>query len=244
MKKWQTKSGYTITEVLTLRANVFLLSNGNNNILIDTSMESYRTKLVEHLEKLGIARLDALILTHTHFDHVENAAYVRDKYGAKVIVHKSEAEFLESGNSPLPGGTIRPAKLALELLGKKVQAKVKYEPCQADILVEDVISLNDYGFEARIIHTPGHSAGSISVIIDDQIALAGDTLYGAIPNSAFPPFADDADQLIKSWGKLLESTCEIFIPAHGFQISREVLEKCYKIRKNKSSGHDPKGPTT
>jgi hydroxyacylglutathione hydrolase len=230
MKTWQTKSGYTIRQVLGGRCNVFSLSNGNNKILIDTGWKSSRLHLATGLEELGIYRLDALILTHSHFDHVENAAFVREIYGPKVIVHKSEAEFLESGNSPLPGGTIKPAKLALEWLGEKVQEKVKYEPCKADILVEDEFSLSDYGFEVRIVHTPGHSPGSVSVIIDDEIALAGDTLYGAIPSSAFPPFADDADELIKSWGKLLESRCEIFLPAHGFQISREVLEKCYKHR--------------
>jgi hydroxyacylglutathione hydrolase len=230
MKSWTTKNGHIVTHVLAVRCNVFLISKDNRHILIDTSLTSYRTKLARHLEELGVSQLDALILTHTHFDHAENAAFVREKYKAKVIVHKSEAGYLESGDSPLPGGTIKVTKFLVDHLGEKVQCKVKYEPCEVDIQVEDFLDLSEFGCNARIIHTPGHTAGSMSILVDDEIALVGDILFGDVPNSVFPPFADDVEQLVASWGRLLESKCELFLPAHGFHISRKVLEKCYKKR--------------
>jgi hydroxyacylglutathione hydrolase len=151
-----------------------------------------------------------------------------------VIAHKSEAQYLESGNSPLPDGTISVTKFLIDHWGPKVQSRVKYEPCKVDIQIEDSFDLSEFGYYARIIHTPGHTSGSLSVIVDDEIAIVGDTLFGEVPNSVFPPFADNVQQLITSWGMLLETRCDLFLPAHGFPISRKLLEKCYKKRIDKS----------
>jgi glyoxylase-like metal-dependent hydrolase (beta-lactamase superfamily II) len=51
-------------------------------------------------------------------------------------------------------------------------------------------------------------------------------------NSIFPPFADDTEIMIKSWKKLLETNCKLFLPGHGKGISRELLEKQYSKHKN------------
>jgi glyoxylase-like metal-dependent hydrolase (beta-lactamase superfamily II) len=45
----------------------------------------------------------------------------------------------------------------------------------------------------------------ISIIIDDEIAIVGDAMVGTIPDSIYPPFADDKKLLIKSWKKLLKT---------------------------------------
>jgi hydroxyacylglutathione hydrolase len=234
MKSWTTISGYTINQILDKSCNAYLISNRGRYLLIDTGRKTSRKRLFNHLEKLGAARLDALIMTHTHFDHAGNAAQIREKFQTKVIAHKSEARYLKSGNSPLPGGTISVTKFLIEHLGQQVQSRVKYEPCDVDIQVEDSFDLAEFGCNARIIHTPGHTSGSMSVIVDDEIAVAGDTLFGEVPNSVFPPFADDVEQLIASWAKLLETKCDLFLPAHGFPITRKLLEKCYKKRIDKS----------
>jgi hypothetical protein len=52
-------------------------------------------------------------------------------------------------------------------------------------------------------------------------------MFGIFPNSIYPPFAYNTEQLISSWGKLLESKCVLFLPSHGSQISRKLAEKCY-----------------
>jgi glyoxylase-like metal-dependent hydrolase (beta-lactamase superfamily II) len=158
-KVWNSKSGYSISCILPGRSNVFLLSSGTKNILIDTSPGYKWKKLKARLEALGIKKLDYLILTHTHYDHAENASKIKTEFDAKVI---------------------------------------------------------------------GHSPGSQSVIIDDEICLTGDAMFGIFPGSIFPPFADNEYDMIKSWGKLLHTGCSIFLPSHGTANKVELVKKEYE----------------
>ena len=216
--------------MLAGRSHVFLLSKGGQNILVDTSPSACWRKLDRQLQRLGLDRLDALILTHTHYDHAGNAVRLQEKYEAKVIVHCAEGPFLARGESIIPKGTNFLGRLLIDHLGKKLAPRLTCPPCRPDILVDDVFPLTDYGFNAFIMHTPGHSPGSQSVIVDDEIALVGDAMFGIFPGSAFPPFASDARQLVESWGKLLTTGCRLFLPAHGTANSRQLVLKDYYKR--------------
>lgn len=231
MRKWTTKKGYILTQVMDGACNVFLLSNGVTTILIDTNRKKNRTRLINQLKLLGVEKIDLLVLTHTHYDHAENAAFIQRTFKAKVIVHTSEAGYLQMGDSPLPKGTILPTRLLIDWFGKVLQPRFSYEPCNPDILIDHNYSFSEYGFNVFLLHIPGHSPGMMSLIIDDEIALVGDTMIGAYSNSIFTPFGDDVAQIIESWGTLLETNCRLFIPAHGTANSRELVEKCYRKRK-------------
>jgi hydroxyacylglutathione hydrolase len=231
MRTWTTKSGYLITRVLSGRSNVFLLSDKTKNILIDTSPKFMWGKLLRQLKQLNINRIDYLVLTHTHFDHAENSNKIKEKYNAQVIVHQNEVPFLTTGENILPQGTNPISKTIVRLFAKQFISLAKYEPCQVNLTVDSVFDLADFGFNAFISHTPGHTTGSVSVIIDDEIALVGDTLFGVFPWSVYPPFANDTIKMIESWGKLLETKCKVFIPSHGSAIPRSRVEKDYNRRK-------------
>lgn len=233
MKTRETKNGYKITKVLAGRSNVFLISKGDKNILVDTGPSSCWKKLDRRLRRLGIDCLDALILTHTHYDHAGNAARIQEKYKAKVIVHRFEGPFLARGESIVPHGTNRLGRLLIDGIGKKFAPRLKSPPCRPDVLADDGLSLAEYGFDARIMHTPGHSPGSQSVIVDDGIALVGDAMFGVFFWSVFPPFASDARQMVESWGKLLATGCRLFLPSHGTANSRRLVQKDFTKRKAK-----------
>jgi len=229
-KTWKTKNGYCITAVLSGRTNVFLLSNGEKNILVDTSISLFWKKLDKRLNELNVHHIDYLILTHTHFDHVANTKRIKEKYKALVIVHKDEAEYLASGKNVIPGGTNLFTRTIVRLFGKRFGSMVQHQPCSGDIIIDSTYDLKKIRFNAYIIHTPGHSSGSISIIIDDEIALVGDAMLSIFKRSVLPPFADDVSELIVSWGKLLKTNCSIFIPSHGLECNRELLEKDYHKR--------------
>lgn len=231
MKSWQTKSGYTVARVLSGRSNIFLLSNGNNHILIDTGIKMMGNVLFRRLKRMNITRLDALILTHSHFDHAGNAARIKEKFNVPVIIHQSETKNLLSGEMVAIRGTNRFSQGVVYVLGLFFKHGFRCKPCLYDIPVGEKFDLAPYGFLAFVMHTPGHTVGSVSVIVDDEIALVGDAMFGIFSGSVFPPFAQNPGVMVQSWAKLLETGCSVFLPSHGSANHRNLVEKDYRKRK-------------
>lgn len=230
MKSWETKNGYKIVRMLAGRSNVFLVSHGGKNILVDSGPGSRWKTLDRRLRRLGVGRLDALVLTHAHYDHAGNAARLQEKYEARVIAHIVEGPFLSKGENNAVNGTHALTRLMVAGLGNPFARRARYEPCRPDIQVDPAFDLREFGFKANIPHTPGHTPGSLSVIVDDEIALVGDAMFGIFPWSVFPPYAVDAGDLVRSWGKLLATKCRLFLPAHGSATTRRRVARDYDKR--------------
>jgi hydroxyacylglutathione hydrolase len=230
MKSWSTSDGNRIIQVLSGRSNVFLLTNGHSNILVDTGPQFMWNTLKKRLKKLQINRIGLLILTHSHFDHAANAAKIKERYQAQVIIHQSEAQYLVKGDNIQPTGTNPFTKFLVRIFAEKFKSFALYQPCQYDFAVDNYFDLSNFGFNAYLMHTAGHTSGSISLIIDNEIALVGDTMFGIFKGTIFPPFASDISQMINSWGKLLNTDCKLFIPSHGSGNLRSLVEKDFKKR--------------
>jgi glyoxylase-like metal-dependent hydrolase (beta-lactamase superfamily II) len=82
---------------------------------------------------------------------------------------------------------------------------------------------------------PGHSPGSLCVIVGGKDAIVGDTLFGISRRTAFPPFADDVDELLRSWERLIETGCQSFLPGHGGVISIQMLRESYEKAQSRQS---------
>jgi glyoxylase-like metal-dependent hydrolase (beta-lactamase superfamily II) len=228
MKTWVTSSGYRITRIIFGSSNVYLLSNGTTRLLVDTGAAGDGKKLLKRLGQAG--RPDAVIMTHTHFDHAGNAGMLKQKFSPVFIVQGKEKDFLESGDSPIPQGTTRLTRLIRSIGPERVRQWFHVAGVKADIVFDERYDLSPFGFQAYVLHTPGHSAGSSCVIVDNEIALAGDALGGFVPGSVFPIWGDDAAGMIHSWKKILDAGCHTFHPSHGFPVSREMLEKEFVTR--------------
>lgn len=226
MVKWKTKSGYIIYRVLSKRCNTYLLTNGDNKILIDTSINREWNSLLKKIDNIinDEKKLETLILTHVHFDHVMNAKKLKTKYNLKIIVHKDEAEFLTRGSRPLPKGSNPITKFLTNIVGDAIFPFHKFDSVENDILVDKKFELNDYGFNAYIMNTPGHTKGSVSIIVDDQIAIVGDAMVGVSKKNIFPPFADKPELIVDSWNTLYKTGCELYLPSHGNKITQEELK--------------------
>jgi len=244
---WLAGEGIAVTRILGGRSGSFLVANGTRRLLVDTGTPQDRRRLASRLAALGVDRLDWLVLTHTHYDHAGNARFIKDHFGARVVAHRAETEYLArgltDGEGVVPRGTNPPLRFATDRLESLITRALSFEPCAADLAVEGQFDFADDGLCARLVHTPGHSIGSISVIVGDAdsaracavgaegvsvggpVALAGDAVFGVFSGSAFPPFAWDAKRLVESWSVLLETSCRVFIPAHGKPVTRALLER-------------------
>lgn len=232
MKTWKTASGYSITRVLSGRSNVSLLTNGSSAMLIDSGVGFMWRLLHRRLLKLGIQHIDYLVLTHSHFDHVNNAKNIVAHFGAEVIIHEAEADYLAEGKMVMISSSNAFLRQMIEIVSGMSFMNIACRPCQPGLTFSERLDLNRFGFNAYIMHTPGHSPGSASVIVDDEIALVGDAMFGVLHWSVYPPFLQDERQLAGSWRKLLDTGCRLFLPSHGSGNSRQLLLKNYQRRIN------------
>jgi len=163
-------------------SNAFLL-RGEKNILVDTGNPADFHTLTRLLDKHGL-QLDALalvVLTHVHFDHAGTAAALVKQAKCPVAVHRLEKENLETGrNAPI---------IPVHPLGKMLMPFMGagFAPASAEILVDDTLDLSPYGVAARVIFTPGHTPGSVSLLTDNHQAIVGDLCGGGWPIGQFQP---------------------------------------------------------
>jgi len=228
MKEWKTRNGYRILKVLAGRSNVFLVEAGTKNFLIDTSAGFMWKALNMQLRKLNIKKIDFLILTHSHFDHAANAYRIRKLFGPEIFIHRLESECLAYGRNPPTDGTNFFYKLILKVQSSPVKCFMNYAPCLYDHVVDSETDFNDLGINAFILHTPGHTRGSMSFIVDNEYAFVGDCMFGIFKGSIFPPVAADIAEMTRSWDKLLKTGCNLFLPSHGSEIPRSLVEEEYR----------------
>ncbi len=208
-------------------ANAYLLKD-RHWIIIDGGAPKKSQSIKKYLDLYNIDSQDIkiIILTHGHYDHVGNAAYIKEITGAPVAVHRDEAEWCRKALQPLsPGynlwGIIFSFLLKLSLPFNKFK---NFEP---DIILEDKpFSLKKYGVDATVYPTPGHSRGSVSIVTEEGRAFVGDLAMNGLPlriNAGKTLFVDDHSQLLQSYRFLREKKVTRIYPAHGKPFPFEKL---------------------
>ncbi len=224
MLTWKTTAG---TKILLFKigiTNCYLIEKQNLRVLVDTGQKKFSSKLLSLLKsKLNGNDLNYLLLTHTHYDHSQNAKAIYDLFSPKLIVHHAEAECLAKGYTPIPDGTMFITNIIARLGRRFTPQLAAYDPVNPDIIIQSN-DLVDNNPDLRIIETPGHTKGSVSLLIDNEMAIVGDTMFGHFRKTILTPFGNDIPTMIKSWKKLYETDCKLYLPAHGKAIKREKLE--------------------
>jgi glyoxylase-like metal-dependent hydrolase (beta-lactamase superfamily II) len=225
---------YIITPIPMGKSNTYLFSSNDLVILIDTGCSKNLNPLEQALNQneLEITDIDYIIVTHSHYDHVGHLAEIKEKSGATILAHRDAVDYLKKGHTPFPDGTMLPFKVISKAGNRFFSSGGRFTPVKPDIIIEGDYDLSTSETSFEIIHTPGHTSGSICMIINNESAIVGDTLFNVIPGTVYPPFANDEKELIKSWEKLLDTGSNIFYPGHGKPFSRDKFRKCFEKRKN------------
>ncbi len=204
--------------------DAWLLETTDEFFLIDAASSGTEDDILKQMKKLGDKKLKLIIISHAHFDHYGSAAALRRKTGAKIAIHKDDAETMAKGETPLKhvrgiGGNL--GKFFLSV-GEKIW---KHEKTEADILLTDGTDLTKYGLNAKVMHTPGHTAGSITVVVGDNAAFCADLFSTRGWTRSQNLYADNWDDVAESFKKIQAIDVDTFYPGHGTPISKEKLLK-------------------
>ena len=211
-------------------ANAYLIERGENCILIDAGHRGREKEFSHYLRKRQIEpnQIKLIVITHVHFDHVGSLQEIKGLCKCPVAIHQKEASLLKDGLLSLPPGTNFLGK-ALTLLGQKLPTGVlAFKPVEPDILCSREVPLDDFGVPGKIIPTPGHTEGSLSVLLASGEAFVGDLAANYLPfglGPIFPPFAENSDELLRSWKRLLDESATRIYPAHGSPFGSELLRQ-------------------
>jgi hydroxyacylglutathione hydrolase len=219
----------TIRRVNTGFQRVYLIEGDSGLVLIDAGRLGLIKTLKATLDGLDRrpADIGLIVITHVHVDHVGGLAAVKELTGAKVLVHAADKNILERGTSIMPVGTGLISRPMVEALRPLLTRGQGFRPVSPDIVIEHEFDLGPFGVAGKVVPTPGHTAGSISVFLDSGQAFVGDTCFNHRPRSrrsVFPPFADDVPSLLRTWKVLLASGASEFYPGHGRPFTRAKLE--------------------
>lgn len=182
------------------KANCYIVIDelSGNAVVIDPG--AYESTLTDVLNDASIKKLEFILLTHGHYDHVLGAYDLKQASGAKIAVHKNDALCLEDDKKSLAF-----------YLGANIQKYVK-----ADIHLEDGMCLNLGETLIEIIHTPGHTQGGVCFFCESQkMIFTGDTLFKYDVGRTDLP-GGSMSELVTSMNKLsgLKGDYKIY-PGHG-----------------------------
>lgn len=224
----------TFYEINTGITRSFLLPCQDGYLLIDTAYAHQFGKFLRLIEKAVVTpgQIRFLLLTHHHHDHSGFAAKLQGLSGCRLIYHKSAIPHLQSGTV---AETMKPLNrcmhIALKLM-KPLMPKPEFDPLSLgsnDIVIADDQTKSDsiIGLKGNILHTPGHSADSISFVLENGHAFVGDAMMN-IPVCGLkkrPFLLEGEEDLNKSWKKLIHAGARHFHPAHGKAFGLEKLSR-------------------
>ncbi|MCK5046129.1 MAG: MBL fold metallo-hydrolase [Candidatus Heimdallarchaeota archaeon] len=214
---------------------VHLLKTADGYIQFDAGMIQNLKKYLRLLDKHNInpKEIKLIVVNHAHFDHVSALKKLKEITKAQILVHENDADYLRKGTSPELNTLHLSSKLLMSFVPKFLRV---YEPVEPDIVINDEYSLQEFGVDAKIIHTPGHTSGTVSLITKQGNAFIGCCAHGVplrlIPG--LPKIAQDIDQVISSWEKIIKEGAKTLHISHGNQLSVDKMKKIIKKKRGVS----------
>lgn len=207
--------------------NAFLLM-GEHLILVDTGFNNHYDKILTYLESHYIdpKKIKLIVLTHNHGDHVGNLTKLHRLTGADVVIHQDAYEELARGvQSPVVPTTLA-SKAVFGLFGLLSKShEIAFEPNR---VFSDSFDLEPYGTKGKLIHTPGHTNSSISVILESGDAIVGDMIIGkkkgAESVAKLHHIAENPDIRLNSLSRILDEGVERIYPSHGVMCTAEAVK--------------------
>jgi hydroxyacylglutathione hydrolase len=206
------------------------LVRGNRLIVIDGGDPGHFVKFINGIKKYSIDPKDIklIVLTHGHWDHIGLTKEIQDISGSRILMNQQDIPLIDDIPPSQPPGFTIWGKIIIELL-KLATRSVRIPQFSVSVETGDEdISLAEYGIPGTVVHTPGHSPGSVSIVLECGEVFVGDLAMNMFPmrmSPGLPIFGYDMQIVKNSWRKLLAMGVRTVYPAHGKPFSAEIMKK-------------------
>jgi glyoxylase-like metal-dependent hydrolase (beta-lactamase superfamily II) len=216
----------TITKLKLTMSNAYVV-RGERTILVDSGVAKDEPKLRRALAAAGLQVQDLALLVHTHghSDHVGSSASLQRDLEAPTAIHQADDAMARAGKNSIGAPTSLEARLLTPFVDRP------FPPVASDLVLTEELDLAPYGVAGRILFTPGHTPGSLSVVLDDGAAIVGDLLMGGYLGGAlagtrprYHYFVTDRAQVHAGVRRLLELGVHTFYVGHGGPLTAQEVQ--------------------
>jgi glyoxylase-like metal-dependent hydrolase (beta-lactamase superfamily II) len=200
----------------------YLWRDGEDSTLIDAGWAGSAAAIETGLREAGLdpTRLRRIVLTHAHRDHVGAAGELADRFGAEILAHSLDAPIVR-GELPVPEPDLLDWERPLYEHGLTVPAA---PPTRVDRELADGEVL-DFGGGAVVVHTPGHTPGSLAVHLPRHgVLFTGDTV-ASVPDVMFGVFHVDRAAALASMRRLAALRPSVLCCGHGDPVTTDTAER-------------------
>jgi len=198
-------------------ANAYLVKRDDGITVVDTGLPGNAGKIIDYVQSIGCQASDikTIVLTHSDMDHSGSVARLKEETKARVAIHEADAPRLSGEKEP------KAVKGVLGLLLRAMAAVMRFKRMKADVLLKD----SDIVDRLTVIHTPGHTDGSICLYLPGRALFVGDALLTDDERMLSLPrrsMSTDLDQAKESIKKISELKYSVLLPGHGPPIERNA----------------------
>jgi len=208
-------------------SNAYIIED-KKSVLVDAGAPNQADQILAAVQRAGVNPKDITLLLHTHghFDHAGSTAELKRRLGVPTAIHPNDVFMLREGIN----GEIKPRNFEARII--KAVVPKSFESCEPDILIKEEMALTDFGVNGQVLFTPGHTKGSISVILDNHEAVIGDVmmggsmggaLFGTQPNYHY--FNDDLNAVHDSIKKIMGIKPTRLFVGHGGPLMPEDVAR-------------------
>lgn len=206
-------------------ANSYLYISDIGIVIIDTGMPGNAARILNQIRALDTNKkeIKLIILTHSDIDHSGSAAELKKLTSSKIAIHGGDALGLSSEKEQL-----KKVKGFLRLIFGLMAKFMKFQPVQPDIILKDGDEID----HLKVIHTPGHTTGSICLFKAGDVLFVGDAVRTDKRGNLKLPserMSLNIDEALASARKIAELEFNILLPGHGAPSTDKASQKLKEL---------------